>query len=515
MKTERRPLVLVIIEGWGYSPEREGNAILQANTPYYDEICAEFPQTLLSASGEDVGLPEGVAGNSGIGHLTIGAGRVVPMNVTRIDQAIENGDFFRNEVLKTAMQETKSNDKALHLIGLLSDVKIHSSQEHLFALLRMAKKQGLKKVFIHCFLDGHEWTKVTADIYLEALEIKAADIGCGQIASLCGRYYAMDKDNHWERTARAYTMLAHGEGERAFDAVTAVRHSYQRGVADEFVQPIVIENEEGVPVSTIQDGDTVICFNFSPKYSRQIAKALAFNEFNDFAISDKPRVSFVGLTEYDHEFELKTAFPPLHHKNFLAEVWAKHEIRNLRLAESERENAVTRAFNGDVEKPFDYEEHLILPSTNGGNYENEPEMSAFKVTDKVLRGIESEEYDVFVVNLVNPDAVGKSGNFERTIEAVQYVDTCLGWIVQAARKQNGVAIVTSSHGKCEQMLDPETSEAVISPTPFPVPFHLIDEQFTGDSLRENGSLADIAPTILGIMGIEQPPEMTGRDLREI
>jgi 2,3-bisphosphoglycerate-independent phosphoglycerate mutase len=512
---KRRPLALIILDGWGYSPRREGNAIALAHTPYYDEIAKKYPKTLLEAAGARVGLKEGSSGNSEVGHMSIGAGRVIRTEVAKIDRAIKDGSFFENDVLLEALRKVKTNDGALHLIGLISDGGVHSSPEHLYALLRMAKRIGLKKVFVHGILDGRDVPSGTADIYAEALEIKMADIGVGRIATLCGRYYAMDKDQNWERTARTYTMLVHAEGERAADGVAAIRGSYLRGINDQFIQPIVLEETPGVPVATIKDGDAVIFFNHRADRMRQLVKALAISDAEENSVIRKPRIETVCLTDYDRTFLLPVAFTPDEETNVLAQVFAREGILNCRLSESEKYAHVTYFFNGGVEVEHPCEHRILVPSPKLVPNQFQPEMGSFKVTDKLLRGLEAGENDVFIVNLAAPDIVAHTGNLNKTIEAVQFVDTCLGGIVQKIREVGGVAIITSDHGNCEEMVDLSTGEQHNTHTSNPVPFHLIDEHANGLKLLTDGALEDIAPTILGILGIEKPEEMTGRDLRVI
>jgi 2,3-bisphosphoglycerate-independent phosphoglycerate mutase len=510
---EKRPLALVIIDGWGYSSRREGNAIALAHTPYYDEISAKYPKTLLEAAGMRVGLPEGVSGSSEVGHMNIGAGRIVKTEVSRISNSLKTGDFFENKVLKNTLAETKAKDSSLHLIGLLSDGDVHSSMNHLFALMRMAKDAGLEKVFIHPILDGRDVMARTADIYVEALQIKIHDVGLGKIASLCGRYYAMDKDQNWERTARAYTMLVHAEGERGVDPISAIRGSFLRGINDEFIQPIVLEEKPGIPVATIKDNDTIIFFNHRADRMRQLVKSLAVRDLNDSDTPVKPKINAVCLTEYDRSFNLPTAFPFEEETNGLAQIFAKEGVLNCRLTETEKYAHVTYFFNGGIESEHACEQRVLVSSPKISTYEIQPEMGCFKVTDKLLRGLEAGENDVFIVNLAAPDMLAHSGNIAKTIEAVQFIDTCLGGIMQKIQEVNGVAIITSDHGNCEEMINFETGAPNNSHTINPVPFHLIDTHANGLKLRTDGALEDIAPTILGILGIEKPEEMTGRDLR--
>ncbi len=515
MNIKRGPLALIIIDGWGYSPAREGNAIALATTPYYDEICSKYPQTLLEAHGSRVGLPAGVMGNSEVGHLNLGSGRVIRMDVSLVDHEINTGEFFKNDVLTKAMEGAKSRGRALHLMGLLSDGQVHSSQTHLYALLQMAKNHGLQQVFIHCFLDGRDTPPSSATTYITTLQRKMADLGCGTIATVVGRYYAMDRDKRWERTSRAYELLVHGVGEHQQDPVVGVEHSYELGVTDEFVEPIVIVNQDDTPIATIHNDDSVIFFNFRPDRARQITRALAVPGFSEFPVADRPRIDFVCFTTYDSTFPLPVAFPPRHHKHVLAEVFGAVGTRNYRLAETEKYAHVTYFFNGGVESEYPCERRLLVPSPKVATYDLQPEMSAFAVTDKVLRGIDEGETDVFVVNFANPDMVGHTGKLDKTIEACQYVDTCLGWITKAVRQVKGITLITADHGNAEQMIDPLTGAPHTAHTINPVPFHFLDEESIGAKLREGGALEDVAPTMLALLGHEKPTEMTGRDLREV
>ncbi|HKG96489.1 MAG TPA: 2,3-bisphosphoglycerate-independent phosphoglycerate mutase, partial [Pyrinomonadaceae bacterium] len=509
------PLALIIIDGWGYSVAREGNAIALAETPFYDELSAKYPSTLLEAHGSRVGLPAGVMGNSEVGHLNIGAGRVIRMDVSLVDHEIETGEFFRNKILTNVINVARDRGKALHLMGLISDGQVHSSLTHLYALLKMAKDGRMDQVFIHCFLDGRDTPPSSAAHYVAALQRKITEIGCGEIATVVGRYYAMDRDKRWERTQRAYDLLTKAIGERARDPIVAINESYQRGVPDEFVEPVAIVRADGGPIATIKNDDSVIFFNFRPDRARQLTRALSITEFNEFPISDRPHVEFVCFTLYDSTFNLPIAFPPRHHPNVLAEVWGGVRVRNYRLAETEKYAHVTYFFNGGVEKEYPSEQRLLVPSPKIATYDLQPEMSVFKVTDKVLRGIDEGETDVFVINFANPDMVGHTGKLDKTIEACQYVDTCLGWITKRIQAARGTTLITADHGNAEQMIDPITGNRHTAHTTNPVPFHLIDEESVGVKLRSGGALEDVAPTMLGLLGVEQPADMTGRDLREV
>jgi len=510
------PIALIIIDGWGYSASREGNAIALAATPYYDELCQTYPYTMLEASGERVGLPAGVMGNSEVGHLNIGAGRVIRMDVSRVDYEIATGGFFRNESLVAALDGVKQTGKALHLMGLLSDGQVHSSQHHLYALLAMAKQRGLERVYIHCFLDGRDTPPSSAVHYVAALQAKIAEIGFGKIASLVGRYYAMDRDKRWERTERAYDLLVNAIGIRVSDPVAAILGSYERGVTDEFLEPAIIVDEHQQPIATIQDGDTAIFFNFRPDRARQLTRALAVPGFDEFGGKSalRPRIDLVCFTTYDRTFPLPVAFAPHDHKNVLAEVWDSARVRNYRLAETEKYAHVTYFFNGGVEKEHECERRLLVPSPRVATYDLQPEMSAFKVTEKVLEAIAEAQTDIFIVNFANPDMVGHTGKLDKTIEACQYIDTCLGWITKSIKQCGGITLITADHGNAEQMIDPKTGGPHTAHTTNPVPFHLVDDASRGLKMREGGALEDIGPTILGLMGNEKPTDMTGRDLRE-
>ena len=510
---QKRPLALIILDGWGYSPKQEGNAVALAHTPFYDEISKKYPKTTLSAAGLRVGLMPDAPGSSEVGHLNIGAGRIVQTDIAKISKAVRSGDFLENPVLKSAFAKARTHNSAVHLIGLLSDADLHSSPENLFTLLRMAKKEGLQKVFIHGILDGRNVLPRTADIYTEALEIKMADIGIGKIATLCGRYYAMDREQNWERTARVYTMLVHSEGERAFDAVNAIRSSFLRGISDEFIAPIVLEESPGVPVAQIKNGDTVVFFNHRGDRMRQLVKSLSVRDETDIASLNKPQIETVCLTEYDRNFNLPVAFRPDEEPNVLAQVFAENGILNSRVTETEKYAHLTYFFNGGNELEHPCEQRALISSPKAGSVELQPEMASFKIADKLLRTIEAGENDVFIANIPAADLVAHSGNLEKTIEAVQFVDTCLGGIVEKIRQVGGVAVITSSHGNCEEMADLLTGEPNSFYTANSVPFHIVDDQTDNFSLRDGGALEDVAPTILGILGIEKPSEMTGKDLR--
>jgi 2,3-bisphosphoglycerate-independent phosphoglycerate mutase len=511
---KRGPLALIVLDGFGYRVEREGNAIALAAMPHYRELTENYPHTLIQASGECVGLPSGVMGNSNVGHLCLGAGRVLRTDVERINYEIKSGHFNNNLALNAAIDNAVKHDRALHLMGLLSDGLVHSSQEHAYALLRLAKQREVRRVFVHCFLDGRDTPPSSAEKYVAALQDKLNEIGTGEIATLVGRYYAMDRDKRWERTERAFNLLVKGEGVRTSDPLAGIRRSYEHEITDEFVEPLVVTRESGEPIATIEDGDSVIFFNFRADRARQITSALAVPGFDGFPVSNRPQVHFVCFAVYDKNYPLPVAFPPDQPVNILADVFASLGIRNYRMAETEKYAHVTYFFNGGSEREFPYERRLLVPSPKVSTYDLAPEMSAFKVTDKLLNAIAEDETDVFIVNFANPDMVGHTGMLEKTIEACQYVDTCLGKITEAIQAKRGISLITADHGNAELMIDPKTGGPHTAHTTNPVPFHLIDEESRGLKLREEGALEDVAPTMLSLLGAEKPQEMTGRDLRE-
>ena len=507
-----RPVALVILDGWGHLPQSGSNAISLAHTPYYDELSSKFPKTILAASGASVGLAADEPGNAEVGHLNLGAGRVVKSDVSRISSAIRSGEFFENERLKKAMRSAVENGRPVHLVGLISDGGVHSSSETLYAILRMAKKEGASEVFVHGILDGRDVPQRTADIFIEALEIKMEDIRVGKIATLCGRHFAMDSGENWDRTVRAFTMMVHSEGERASDAATAIRSSFLRGIADEFVAPIVIESEPDKPVAKIQDGDTVIFFNHRSDTMRQLVRTLAVPDAGSIA-SSKPKIEVVCLTEYERSFQLPVAFPPESGGSTMHSVFTEFGIPNFRISESDRFPHVTTFLNGGIDQPNQFQRNLNVPAPRVSLHAADPELGSFKLTDQVVRAIEAENEGVFVVNLSAADLVSETGDMEKTVEALQFVDTCLGGIYETIAERNGVMIVTATHGSCEEMSAAGHAIQNHTGTRNPVPFHLIDTNAPGAKLRESGSLQDVTPTLLGILGIEKPADMTGVDLR--
>jgi len=506
------PLVLIILDGWGLSQEREGNAVYLAKTPNVDRYWCDYPATILGAAGESVGLPAGQMGNSEVGHLNLGAGRVVYQDYTRISKDIAEGGFFENRTLLAAIAAAREKQGALHLMGLLSDGGVHSHLEHLYALLDLAKAQGLQKVYVHAFLDGRDVPPDNAREYITALEEKMASLGVGQIATVMGRYYAMDRDNRWDRTEKAYRAMVYGEGERAASAVEAVEESYKRCETDEFVRPTVIVDGSGQPRTTIREGDAIIFYNFRPDRARQLTRAFVDEEFTGFSRGPgHPRVHFTCMTRYDETIPAPVAYPPLELKKTLGEVIAEKGLKQLRIAETEKYAHVTFFFSGGEETPFAGESRRLIPSPKVATYDLKPEMSAPEVTEAVLAELE-RGYDLVVLNYANPDMVGHTGCLEAAVRAVETVDTGVGRVVEKVKSMGGTVLITADHGNAEKMLDPETGGPHTAHTTNPVPLILVSPAGKGVSLREGGRLADVAPTILDLLGIEQPPEMTGTSL---
>lgn len=511
LDANQKPLALIILDGWGVSDNSDQNAIARAHTPNYDELCRKFPMTTLASSGERVGLPKGEAGSPEAGHLNLGAGRIVRTDKCRIDDAIESEAFFKNRVLVDAMQNAVRRGSSVHFAGLLSDAGIHSSAEHLFALLRLAKRLELPEVFVHCFLDGHDVPVKTADIYVEALEVKMDEIGIGHIATLCGRHFAMDSEGGWERTARAYTMMVHSEGEAVPEPKKAIRDAFVRGYADEFIRPIIAEKEVGVPVGPVRDGDLVIFFNHRGDSLRQLADSLAASgDAGAFAFS-KPRIEIVFMTDYDNLLDAPVAFPSEPIQNSLVEILAENHRSSFRITETERVAHLGDFFGQSMHNEMSNSD--ILHSVESGLREANPEMASFKLADRFINRLDADNCGFYVINLPAPALIAESGDLEKTIEAVQFVDTCLGGILEKVREKNGVAVITASHAGCEEMRQRSSGGQTYRASPNPVPFHLFDSGGNFRNLRSGGAIEDVAPTILGILGLDKPIEMTGRDLR--
>ncbi|HVN09824.1 MAG TPA: 2,3-bisphosphoglycerate-independent phosphoglycerate mutase [Patescibacteria group bacterium] len=508
-----KPIVLTVLDGWGYRAETRGNAIALARKPAYDMLLQKFPNTLIRTSGPAVGLPEGQMGNSEVGHLNIGAGRVVHMDITRIDLMIQSGEFFRQPLLLEAM--ARGRERRLHLLGLLSDGGVHSQLLHLLALVRMAAEQKVEHVFIHAFTDGRDTPPTSGAGYLQQLEQKLRHFGVGRVASVTGRYYAMDRDNRWERVERAYRAIVHGEAaHRSADPYDALRQSYEHGVTDEFVEPIVVtESPDGPPRGLIRDDDAVIFFNFRADRARQLTRAIAEPGFDRFSDPKRPQnLLYVAMTQYEKTWPwLRYVLAPEKLEHILAQVFAELNLRNLRCAETEKYAHVTYFFNGGVEKPFGGEERILVPSPKVPTYDLKPEMSAEGITDTVVNAVEKGDFDAIIMNYANADMVGHTGKLEAAIKAVEAVDAGLGRIYQALRPRGGAWIITADHGNAETMIDPVTGGPHTYHTTNPVPFILVTGQ-DHLSLRQGGALQDVAPTILGLLGADRPGEMTGRDL---
>jgi 2,3-bisphosphoglycerate-independent phosphoglycerate mutase len=533
------PVVLTILDGWGYRAETHGNAIALARKPTYDRLLREYPNTLIRASEQFVGLPGGQMGNSEVGHLNLGAGRVVRMDMTRIDEAIASGEFFVNAALVAAMKHAAGSPEsgarpALHLIGLVSDGGVHSHVRHLYSLLKMAAMHGLERVFVHAFLDGRDTLPTSGAGYLEELQQKFAEYGVGQVASVSGRYYAMDRDYRWEKERKAFDAMVTGQapGGQYADAVARVRESYNNEVTDEFIEPFVCVDEKDEPVGPIRDNDAVICFNYRADRVRQVTRVLARRSgLNRTMGMDLPKAAeleveipmasvpsglrFVMMTQYDPKFALPRVIAPESMDNLLANVMGVHELRNLRVAETEKYAHVTYFFNGGIEKPFAGEERELVQSKKVATYDLAPEMSAEGIGDVVVRSIADAAFDAIIVNFANADMVGHSGKIEPTVRAVEAVDAQLERIYAAVRARGASWIITADHGNAEMLIDPVSGGPHTAHTTNPVPFLLVTEQGRNVGVREGGSLRDISPTMLGLMGIELPTQMTGGDLRVV
>ena len=505
--SEPKRVILTILDGLGYRANASGNAVEAARKPVFDMLKSKFPWTLIEASGPWVGLPPGQMGNSEVGHLNIGAGRVIQMDVSRIDFAIHDGTFFRNEALLSAMQGQR-----LHLMGLVSDGGVHSMNTHIYALLEMAKRQGVKDVCVHVFTDGRDTPPNSGLGFLRELEAKMKEIGVGRIASVSGRYYAMDRDKRWERTKRAFDALVTGTAGKHTDPAAVLEASYANKVTDEFIDPVTITGADGKPVGLVRDGDAVIFFNYRADRGRQLTQVLMQPETSKLAGVKPPKLGrFVMMTQYDRTYGLPYAFSPETHQQILGDVLAGHQRRNLRVAETEKYPHVTYFFNGGDERIRAGEEREMIASPKVATYDLQPEMNAPQVCDVVVKAARQRDFDLIVVNFANPDMVGHTGVFEAAVKAVEACDQCLGRIWEAIREKPATWIVTADHGNSEIMVDPVTGQPHTYHTTSPVPLIFVDEQ--QPRLRSGGALRDIAPTILSVLGIEKPAEMTGADLR--
>lgn len=510
MSKLKTPIALVILDGWGMGDEKDAyNAIIRSAPPHMKLLAELYPTTTLTCSGEAVGLPEGQMGNSEVGHLNIGAGRVVYQELTRITKEIREGAFFTNPILVKAVEEAAANDSALHLMGLVSDGGVHSHNGHLYALLELAKQHNLKKVYVHAFLDGRDVPPSSGIDYMKALEEKIEELGVGRIATVAGRYYAMDRDKRWERVEKAYNAMVCREGEHASSASEAVTASYQIGKTDEFVMPTVID---GCGDCGIKAGDSAIFFNFRPDRARELTRVFVDDKFDGFArCGGRLPLYFACMTQYDETLEAPIAYKPQYLKNTLGEVLENAGLTQLRIAETEKYAHVTFFFNGGEEKPYKGEERILVPSPKVATYDLQPEMSAFEVTDKLIDAIKSGKFDVIILNFANTDMVGHTGKLDAAMQAVTAVDSCIGRIVDAMRDQGGVTLITADHGNAEQMLDHVTGEPFTAHTTNEVPLILVSEKHRSATL-EKGILADLAPTILTLAGITVPAEMTGKNL---
>jgi 2,3-bisphosphoglycerate-independent phosphoglycerate mutase len=507
--------MLMILDGWGQRVADGANAVTLADTPHLDTLMATYPQTRLQTSGKAVGLPDGIMGNSEVGHLNIGAGRVVYQDLLRIDMAIENGHFAQNEALGYAMQQVKDHQSRLHLMGLVSDGGVHSQLTHLLALLDMTKAANVENVYVHAIMDGRDTAPDSGVKYMTQLQDHITAIGWGAVASICGRYYAMDRDTRWERTEKAYRMLTEGEGTRASEPVEAIQAAYRKGETDEFITPIILTRKDDAPLALIEENDVVIFFNFRADRTRQMTRAFTEEKFEGFIRNKQPGLgNFTCMTQYDAHFPLPVAFPPVHLEEILGQIVSRSGLRQLRIAETEKYAHVTYFFNGGEEKPFDNEDRCLIPSPRDvPTYDHKPEMSAVEVTQEVLQRIASERYDLIVLNFANMDMVGHTGNLEAAIKACETVDRCVGRISKAVLEKGGCLLITADHGNAETMREADGSIHTAHTTN-PVCLMMVTAATPQIKMRE-GILGDIAPTILEIMGLPQPKEMTGQSLLDV
>jgi 2,3-bisphosphoglycerate-independent phosphoglycerate mutase len=505
-------LVLIVLDGWGIRPDRENNAIKLARTPVFDSLMATYPNSQLIASGEAVGLPAGQMGNSEVGHMNMGAGRIVYQDLTRIDKSIRDGELFENPVLAAAMDRCVNGNRALHFIGLVSDGGVHSHQRHLHALIEMASRRRVPRVFVQAITDGRDTSPTGGIRYLKQLLDVMAHVATGQIATVVGRYYAMDRDKRWERTRQAYEAMVLGHAPTTVTSpLAAVEGSYQSGVTDEFIKPILIVDAAGNPIGPIRDGDSVVFFNFRADRARQITRAIALDDFDGFERPQRPRVHCVTMTRYDKTFGLPIVFEPQTFNGNLADILAEHNRTNLRLAETEKYAHVTYFFNCGREQPYPREDRILVPSQKVATYDLMPEMSAPGITAELVADLGKNQHDVVICNFANADMVGHTGRLDATIAAVETLDACLGDIMNVLRAQGGTAIVTADHGNAEQMWDSELNAPHTAHTSNPVPVILCADRFKGRRLHD-GTLRDVAPTMLSLLGIPMSPEMTGSPL---
>lgn len=510
---KNRPVILTVLDGFGMNMSTKGNAIYQAKKPNFDILMKKFPSTVLQASGEAVGLPQGLAGNSEVGHLNLGAGRIVKQELTKINEAIESKSFFRNPVLLSAIQHAKANGTQLHIMGLLSDGQVHSDYAHIFALLEMIKQHEYEKeVFVHAFTDGRDVKPRSAVEYIEKFQEKADEIGLGKIASIIGRATAMDRAHNWERIKKTYELLTEGKGVHVTNPTEGIQSCYINSECnDQHIEPTVVVDEDGKPLATIKDRDVVIFINLRSDRARQLSKPFIQHDFDLFERNVQLKdIFFVGLTNFGDDLPMSIAFPEFPVTKTLPEIFSQHGMKQLYVAEEEKYAHVTYFFHGGSTTTFKGEKKIIIDSKSVENYIDLPEMSLDSVVQKLVEGIESEEYDFIMVNIANPDMLGHTGNLESTIKAVEYADEAVGKIYEAVKKMNAVLVLTSDHGNADEMLDPGTGEMITKHSAHPVPFILADH--TEDMILEEGNLGDVAPTILHLMGIQKPKEMTGESL---
>lgn len=509
----KKPIVLMILDGFGLNEKIEGNAIKEANIPNIDAIMKEYPFVKGYSSGLAVGLPEGQMGNSEVGHLNIGAGRIIYQELTRITKEIQDGDFFKNKAFLEAIENCKKNNSDMHLLGLLSDGGVHSTNGHLYGLLELAKRENFDRVYVHAFLDGRDTSPTSGSGYMQELLDEMKKIGVGKVATVTGRYYAMDRDNRWERVELAYNALVKSEGKEETSPVQAIEDSYKDGLTDEFVKPSIIV-EDGKPVAAIKNNDSIIFFNYRPDRARQLTRTFCDDEFIGFERGNRVETTFVCFTDYDNTIENKlVAFSKVEIKNTFGQFLAAHNLKQLRLAETEKYAHVTFFFNGGVETPNEGEDRILIPSPKVATYDMKPEMSAYSVCDALQESINSDKYDVIIVNFANPDMVGHTGIEPAVIKAIEAVDCCVGNAVKLIKEKDGVIFLCADHGNAEQLIDPETGGPFTAHTTNPVPFILINAG-DGIGLKEGGCLADIVPTLIDLMGMEKPVEMTGHSLLE-
>ena len=510
MAAVHKPIVLIVLDGWGYSENPKNNAILNAKTPTWDRLWKRYPKTLIKGSGTEVGLPSGQMGNSEVGHLNLGAGRVVYQEFTRVSRAIRTGSFFNNQTLTDAVDLAIKTDKSLHIMGLLSDGGVHSHEDHIQAMAKLAVERGAKNVFLHAFLDGRDTPPKSAETSLSAMEQTFQELGSGRIASIVGRYYAMDRDHRWPRVKAAYDLITDATADyEAESAIAGLQMAYDRDETDEFVKPTRIVPAGEQPVR-IADGDVMIFMNYRSDRARQITRPFIEPDFAEFERDRIPKLGcFVSLTEYSAGFDMPVAFPPERLQNVFGEYISKLGLHQLRIAETEKYAHVTFFFNGGVEEPYPGEDRILIPSPDVATYDLKPEMSALELTDKLVEAIESGKYDAIICNYANPDMVGHTGNFEATTKAIEALDKCLERVVDSIQRVGGEVLITADHGNAEQMRNPETDQPHTAHTSNPVPLIYVGRPAT---LAENGALSDVAPTMLHLMGIEKPNEMGGDSL---